>query len=78
MSCRIGANSLCKVSRTKGLNLSGFMPTSSLSMSSAALLIAGILRWGLSWNGGLAPESCKSCSYFLSRDFKLMGFGAKH
>ena len=51
-----------------GLNLSGpaalcgFKPTSSLSMPSAVMLISGILGWGLGWNGGLASESCKSCS----------------
>ena len=80
ISCRIGAYSLCKVCRTMGLNLSGpaalcgFKPTSSLSMPSAVMLISGILGWALGWNGGLAPESCKSCSHdFCARDFKLMG-----
>ena len=64
ISCRTGAKSLCKVCRTMGLNLSGpaFKPTSSLLMPLAVMLISGILRWGLGWNGGLAPESCKSCS----------------
>ena len=67
-SFRTGAKSLCKVCRTMGLSLSGptalcgFKPTSSLSMPSAVMLISGILGWGLGWNGGLAPGSCKSCS----------------
>ena len=79
ISCRIGAKFLCKVCRSMGLNLSGsaalcwFKPTSSLSMPSAVMLISGILGWRLGWNGGLAPESCKSCSDFWARDFKLMG-----
>ena len=53
ISCRKGADSLCKVCRTMGLNLSGpaslcgFKPTSSLSMPSAVMLISGILGWGL-------------------------------
>ena len=70
ISCRTGAKSLCKVCRTMGLSLSGtaasfgFKPISSLSMPSAVMLIAGILGWGLGWNDGLAPESCKSCSDF--------------
>ena len=61
-----------------GLNLSGpaalcgFKPTSSLSMPSAVMLISGILEWGLGWNGGLALESCKSCSDFWARYFKLV------
>ena len=68
ISCRTGAKSLCKVCRTMGLNLSGpaalcgFKPTINLSMPSAVILISGILGWGLGLNGGLAPESCKSCS----------------
>ena len=51
--CRTGANSLYKVCRSMGLNLSGpaalcgFKPTSSLSMPSAVMLISGILGWGL-------------------------------
>ena len=55
ISCRIGANFLCKVCRTTGLNLSGpaalcgFKPTSSLSMPSAAMLISGIM--GRDWAG---------------------------
>ena len=55
ISCWIGANSLCKVCRTMGLNLSGpavlcgFKPTSSLSMPSAVVLISGI--WGRDWAG---------------------------
>ena len=79
ISCRIGANSLCKVCGTMGLNLSGpavlcgFTPTSSLSMPSAAMLISGILGYGLGWNGGLTTDSCKSCSDFCARDFKLIG-----
>ena len=79
MSCRIGANSLCKVCRTMGLNLSGpaalwgFKPTSSLSMPSADMLISGILGLVLGWNGGLTPESCKSCNDSWARDFRLMG-----
>ena len=79
ISCRIGANSLSKVCSTKGSNLSGpealcgFKHTSSLSMTSATMLISGILGWGLGWNGGLASESCKSCSDFWARDYKLMG-----
>ena len=62
-----------------GLNLSdpaalcGFKPTSSLSLPSAAMLISGILEWGLGWNCGLVPESCKSCSDFWASEFKLMG-----
>ena len=79
ISCRMGANSLCNVWRTMGLNLSGpaalcgLKPLSSLSMPSAAMLMSGIFGWGLGWNGRLAPESCKSCSDFWARDFKLMG-----
>ena len=42
-------------------------------MHSAVMLISGILGWGLGWNGGLAPESCKSYSDFWVRDFTLMG-----
>ena len=53
--------------------LCGFKPTSSLSMPSADMLISGTLGLGLGWNGGLAPESCKSCSDFWARDFKFMG-----
>ena len=53
-------------------SLCGFKPTSSLSVPPAAMLISGILAWGLGLNGGLAPESCKSCSDFWARDFKLM------
>ena len=63
ISCRIGANSLCNVCRTMGLNLlgpaalCGFKHTSSLSMPPADMLISGIFGWGLGWNGRLAPES---------------------
>ena len=63
ISCRMGANSLCNVCRTMGLNLSGpaalcwFKHTSSLSMPSADMLMSGIFGWGLDWNGRLAPES---------------------
>ena len=52
ISCMIGANSLCKVCMTMGLNLScpaalcGFKPTSSLSIPSAFMLISGILGVG--------------------------------
>ena len=50
ISCRMGANSLCNVCRTMGLNLSGptalcgFKPTSScsLSMPSADMLMSSI------------------------------------
>ena len=78
ISCRMGANSLCNVCRTMGLNLlgpaalCGFKHTSSLSMSSAAMLMTGIFEWGLSWNGRFAPDSCKSCNDFWAMDFKLM------
>ena len=64
-----------------GLNLSGpaalcgLRPLSSLSMPSVAMFMSGILGWGLCCNGRLAPESCKSCNYFWTRYFKLMGFG---
>ena len=53
ISCRTGANSLCKVCRTMGLSLSdpasfcGFKPANSLSMPSAVMLISGILGWRL-------------------------------
>ena len=79
IGCRIGTNFLCEVCRTMGLNLSGpaalcgFKPTSSLSMPSAAMLLSGILGRGMTWNGRLAPKSCKSCSDFWLRDIKLMG-----
>ena len=53
--------------------LCGFKPRSSLSMPSAVMPISGILGWGLGWNGGLAPESCKTCCDFWARDYKLMG-----
>ena len=62
ISCRMGANSLCNVCRTMGLNLSGtaalcgFKHTSSLSMP-PALLISGIFGWKVGWNGRLAPGS---------------------
>ena len=64
---------------TMGLNLSGpaplcgFKPTISLSVPSAVMLISSILGRGLDWNGGLAPESCKSCSDLWARDFKIKG-----
>ena len=51
----------------------GFKPTSSLSLSSEAMLISGILGWGLDWNGSLTPGSCKSCDDFWAWDFKLVG-----
>ena len=60
ISCRIGANSLCKVCRTMALKMSGptflcgFKPASSLSMHSAVMLISGILGWRLGWTGGMA------------------------
>ena len=63
ISCRMGANSLCNVCRTMGLNLSGtaalcgFKHTSSLSMPSADMLISGIFGWKVGWNGRLAPGS---------------------
>ena len=63
ISCRMGANSLCNVCRTMGLNLSGpaalcgSKHTRSLSMSRADMLISGIFGRGLGWNGRLAPES---------------------
>ena len=63
ISCRMGANSLCNVCRTMGLNLSGpaalggFKHTSSLSMPPVDMLISGIFGWRLGWNGRLAPES---------------------
>ena len=78
MSYRVGANSLCIACRTIGLNLSGpealcgFKPTSILSVPSADMLISDILGWGQCWNCGLATESCKSCSDFWARGFKLM------
>ena len=53
--------------------LCGLKPLSSLSMTSAAMLMSGIFGWGLGWNARLAPESCKSCNDFWARDFKLMG-----
>ena len=62
ISCRMGANSLCNVCRTMGLNLSrpaalcGFKHTSSLPMPPADMLISGIFGWRLGWNGRLAPE----------------------
>ena len=75
----MGANSLCSVCKTTGLNLSGpvalcgFKPTNSLAIPLAAMLMSGILGRGLGWNGMLTPESCKSCSDFWARDFKLVG-----
>ena len=63
ISCRMGANSLCNVCRTMGLNLSGpvalceFKHTSSLSMPPADMLISGIFGWRLGWNGRFAPAS---------------------
>ena len=78
ISCRIGANSLCKFCRTMVLNLTGalwgFKPTSSLSMPSADMLISGIFGVGTGLEWWVTPESCKSCNDFLARDFKLMGF----
>ena len=79
ISCRMGANSLCNVCRTTGLNLSGpvalcgFKPTNSLSIPLSAMLMSGILGWGLGLNSMLTPESCKSYSDFWARDFKLVG-----
>ena len=58
ISCRIGANSLCKVCRTMGLNLSGpaalcgFKHPSSMSMPSAIMLISGILDGNWPGMGG--------------------------
>ena len=49
----MGANSLCNVCRTMGLNLSGpaavcgFKHTSSLSMPPADMPLLGIFEWGL-------------------------------
>ena len=57
ISCRMGANFLCNVCRTMGLNLSGpatlcgFKHTSSLSMPPADMLISGIFGWRLGCNG---------------------------
>ena len=61
ISCRMGANSLCNVCWTMGLNLSGpaalrgLKHTNSMSMPPADMLISGIFGWKLGWNGRLAP-----------------------
>ena len=60
----MGANSLCNVCRTMGLNLlgpaalCGFKHTSSLSMPPADMLISGIFGFKLGCNGRLVPASC--------------------
>ena len=62
-----------------GLTLSGpaavcgLKPTISLSVPSAVMLTSGILGLGLGWNGGLAPESCKSCSDSGQGTLNLLG-----
>ena len=85
ISCRIGANSLCKVCRTMGLNLSGpaalsgFKATSSLSMLSAAMFLYQAV-WGRDWAGIMGWHQSHANLVVTSGQgtLSLWGFGAKH
>ena len=67
ISCRIGANSVFKVCRTMGLNLSGPGPYVGSSLQAACQCLQQLCLyqafWGRDWAG----------MDFWARDLKLMG-----
>ena len=85
ISCRMGANSLCNVCWTMGLNLSGpaalcgFKHTNSMSMPPADMLISGIFGWKLGsplvgWpqRRDITHITCAFCRVGGSNDLPLL------
>ena len=85
ISCRMGANSLCNVCWTMGLNLSGpaalcgFKHTNSMSMPPADMLISGIFGWKLGsplvgWpqRHDITHITCAFCRVGGSNDLPLL------
>ena len=85
ISCRMGANSLCNVCWTMGLNLSGpaalcgFKHTKSMSMHPADMLISGIFGWKLGsplvgWpqRRDITHITCAFCRVGGSNDLPLL------
>ena len=85
ISCRMGANPLCNVCWTMGLNLSGpaalcgFKHTNSMSMPPADMLISGIFGWKLGsplvgWpqRRDITHITCAFCRVGGSNDLPLL------
>ena len=85
ISSRMGANSLCNVCWTMGLNLSGpaalcgFKHTNSMSMPPADMLISGIFGWKLGsplvgWpqRRDITHITCAFCRVGGSNDLPLL------